>query len=221
MDSNVSGGGVFPAFAGDGRVRTKLPPALAPGSYTSRMRRSVGVVLAFALLLLLTACGAGSGGDDWETLSSGQGRFIADFPVEPTRQTQRVPAVGEALNLVVYSAESKGEALSVSYIDYPTEPTTEQVEGALDAAAEGAASALQGQNLTKSSSTFHNREAIDFTMETDLQAITGKAFYVGPRMYVLQLVRAKSVESESFQRLVGSFSLVAGATPRPAEPLTP
>ncbi|MEX0790856.1 MAG: hypothetical protein WD178_08795 [Actinomycetota bacterium] len=188
------------------------------------MRCIVRRVLFCGLLAVLGACGpdADSADSDWESIASTQGRFSADFPVEPQRQTQRIPAVGEPLELVVYTAETATEALSVSYVDYPAPTTGEEIGRILDAAVEGVVSALQGQNLTKKPGSLLGHEAIDYTVEVNTQTVVGKVFLVDARMYTLQLARAKAADSDSFDRLVESFKLIPGVatTPEPSPTLS-
>lgn len=177
------------------------------------MSRAVKSLSLCLLVLLLAACGADEDESEWTTMSSPEGRFKADFPLEPVRQVQRIPAAGNPLELVVYSSEADNEAVSVSYIDYAVEPTGEDLKKVLDSAAEGASSAVSGQNLTKTSSTFLEGDAIDFTTEADPNLLTGRAVMIGNRMYILQVVNPKSVKSASFNQLASSFELIPGPTP--------
>lgn len=166
--------------------------------------------------VLLAACGSGASERDWESVSSSAGGFRADFPVEPQQQVQRVPAAGSALELVLLTAETSEEAVSISYVDYPMEPAGEELASLLDSAVEGAASAIQGQNLNKESVRFLGREAVDFTVEADPQVSTGRAFMVGNRMYVLQVVHLQTVQNDSFERLASSFALIETPAPPPS-----
>ncbi len=177
------------------------------------MCRAVKSLSLCLIVLLLAACGSDVDESQWTTVSSPEGRFKADFPLEPVRQVQRVPAAGNPLELVVYTSEADNEAVSVSYVDYAVEPTGENLKKVLDSAAEGASSAVSGQNLKKTSSTFLERDAIDFTTEAAPNLLTGRAVMVGNRMYILQVVRLNSARSTSFNQLASSFELIPGPTP--------
>lgn len=177
------------------------------------MCRAVKSLSLCLIVLLLAACGSNADEPDWTTLSSPEGRFKADFPLKPVRQVQRVPAAGNPLELVVFTSEADNEAVSVSYIDYAAEPTGENLTKVLDSAAEGASSAVSGQNLKKTPSRFLDRDAIDFSTESAPNLLTGRAVMVGNRMYILQVVNPKSVKSTSFNQLASSFELIPGPTP--------
>ncbi len=185
------------------------------------MSRGVKSLSLGLILLLLAACGSGADEAAWTTFSSPQGRFKAEFPSEPAKQVQRVPAAGDPLELVVYASESDNEAVSVSYVDYAAEPAGENLKKVLDSAAEGASSAVSGLNLTKNPTTFLTRDAIDFTTEAAPNLLTGRAVMVGSRMYVLQVVAPKSVKSDSFDRLASSFELISGSQTTPQSSPSP
>lgn len=185
------------------------------------MRTTSRLLLLALLISSLAACRSGSESEqsDWQTRTSTPGRFTADFPVKPEKQTQRVPAAGEPLELVVFTAETDDEAVSVSYVDYRTPAAGDDAKKVLDSAVEGVASALQGQNLKKTETTFQNFESLDFSLEADPQAVDGRAVWADTRMYVLQVVRSKAGTSESFDRLVDSFKIApATASPSPSPP---
>lgn len=180
------------------------------------MRTTSRLLLLALLATALAGCGSGSESDSgWQTRSSTPGRFTADFPVKPERQTQRVPAAGEPLELVAFISETENEAVSVSYVDYRVPADGDDAKRVLDSAVEGVASALQGRNLKKTETTFQNFEAVDFTLDADPQAVEGRAVWAGSRLYVLQVVRNKAENSDSFERLVDSFTV---APPPPATP---
>jgi hypothetical protein len=186
------------------------------------MRATSRLLLLALVICGLSACGSGSDSEsEWQTRSSTPGRFTADFPVKPERQTQRVPAAGEPLELVVFTADSADEAVSVSYVDYRTPAAGEDAKKVLDSAVEGVASSLQGRNLKKTETTFQNFEALDFSLEVDPQVLDGRAVWADSRMYLLQVVRNKTGDSESFDRLVESFKLARAPVGPPADPPSP
>lgn len=174
-------------------------------------------LLLVILVFVLPACrdGGSSAEDAWEPFNSPAGGFRAEFPGEPVRQTQRLPGATGSSELVVFTSGTDTEAVSVAYVDYPAAPPAEQVETVLDAAAEGLATAVQGRNLVKESTSFLERDALDFSVEAPPQKINGRAFLDGARLYVLQVVLPQNAAESSIRRLASSFELV------PRTPATP
>jgi len=186
-------------------------------AYTDRMKASSRILpCLLALSLMLAACGNDEpDAPQYETFTSEEGRFRADFPGVPTREA-RTEVAGEInLNLVHYSVDNGDEAVSVSFIDYPEAVAAQDPRALLDGIAEGAANAANGsaqgtesELKSKTPTTFDGHQAIDFEVEIQNRILNARAVLVGPRMYLMQVVSEPDVDSESYQRLTSSFTLI-------------
>lgn len=191
------------------------------------MHRPYRILLCLiaASALLLGACG----GEDepeapsYQSFTSDEGKFKADFPGEPKREARTENAGDIRLNLVHFSVDNGNEAVSVSFIDYPPAVAQQDPQALLNGIADGAANAADGniegassELTSKEPTTFEGHQAIDFEVDIDDRKLSARAILVGTRMYLMQVVREPDVEETSYERLVESFELTEQPSPDPA-----
>lgn len=175
------------------------------------------LICLLAISLLLDACG----GDDepetpaYETFTSEEGRFSAEFPGTPKRESRTEMAGDIRLNLVHFSVDNGNEAVSVSFIDYPEAVSTQEPNVLLDSIAEGAAGAADGtiegaesSLVSKTPTTVEGHQAIDFEVDIQERDLVARAVLVGTRMYLLQVVSEPDVDGTSYEKLTSSFELI-------------
>lgn len=174
-------------------------------------------LLALLLMtgLVLGACNREEPLPEYETFTSEEGRFSADFPGTPQRQARTETAGDLVLSLIHFTVDSGREAVSVSYIDYPSVLAEQDPQALLDGIAEGAATAATGEIegveselVSKTPASFQGNPAIDFEVDIEDRRLEARALLVGSRMYLLQVVSEPEVTASSYDRLVESFSLL-------------
>jgi len=169
--------------------------------------------LLLLMFLLGVACRS-SPQTTYRLFTTDEGRFQAEFPSSPKRQAVSVTAQGTTLNLIAFTSETPTEAVSVSFVDYPTEIAEENRGAVLNGAAAGAASTLSGTLESNQPTTFLGYEALDFVVDSDSGKATARAFLVGNRMYLFQVVQTDAGEdSADYERLLSTAKIFPGPTP--------
>lgn len=178
--------------------------------------RTLIALTALAGLLTAPACGQEDEPDQPALFESEEAGFRAEFPEEPERSSRSLTAGNVVLELIAFAAESEGQSVSVAYVDYPPEVNEGPPEDLLNSAADNAALSVAGTVESRSILDFRGYPAIDFTVVSDEGIIQARAFFVGDRFYLLQVVSTEAadgedsgeVESNRFEQLVSSFQLV-------------
>lgn len=141
------------------------------------------------------------------------GRFRAEFPGIPQRQTQRQKVADIELETIVYE-RSLGQDTSflVTYVDVPAVPA--DVIGALNGAANAVAIGLKGEILRSEQSVFAGRPAIEFVLNTRVEGGT-KGVHYGKITLVLDDRRLYSIgvigpvdPPDGYDRFMASFSIL-------------
>lgn len=174
------------------------------------------LICLLAISLLLGACGGENEPEtpEYETFTSEEGKFSAEFPGTPQREARTENAGDIELNLVHFSVDNGDEAVSVSFIDYPEAVSAQDPKVLLDSIAEGAAGAADGtvegaesSLVSKAPTTVQGHQAIDFEVDIQERELVARAVLVGTRMYLLQVVSEPDVDSSSYERLTSTFEL--------------
>lgn len=169
------------------------------------------------VLIVLLGVGCNSPQPTYKLFTTDEGRFQAEFPSTPKRQAVSVTSQGTALSLIAFTSETPTEAVSVSFVDYPTEIAEENRRAVLNGAATGAASTLGGRLESNQPTSYLGYEALDFVINSADGIATTRALLVGNRMYLFQVVQTQAGEdSESYERLLSTAKIFPGPTPTPS-----
>jgi hypothetical protein len=161
-------------------------------------------VTLVVLVLLCAAC-TPTKTKPAEAFVSEEGHFLVELPGKPKTDRASVGSGADKLRVVTYSTEDDTEAVSASFVDYPTTITAKAPTDVLAAAASGAVTAVQGKMTSSKALTFLGGDALDFTIQSLEGTTTVRAFMVGNRMYLLQVVTKDfSGRPKSFDRLIST-----------------
>lgn len=158
-------------------------------------------------MALAVACGGTPA--EPTNFSSAEGRFSAEFPSEPTQQTEQLSEAGLDLEFEIFTSESDNYAVSVGYVDYPEGFASVDPNVVLSGVAEGAAGNIGAEVTRNNPTTFKGLPAVDYEVTSDDVSLQAKAFLQGNRLYLLQAVSAELGDAAAeYARLVETFELV-------------
>ncbi len=175
-------------------------------THTRAVRRTLSVLLAVAALATAACSSSGSSSTAKAPVAytADDGRFTAEFPSSPERDEQQVTVAGIDLVIVSYTTESKNDALTVGFTDYPE---VTDVGAVLDAAADGSANQINGTIESKTDTTFLGVPAKDVVISTDGASVYERIFVVENRLYTLIGV-AENARPTSYDHLLATFALL-------------
>ncbi len=171
------------------------------------VRRTLAVLLALTSVAAVACSSSQTAGSKVQqpvAYSADDGRFKAEFPSAPTREENPVSVAGLDLVIVTYSTQTKKDALTVGYTDYPEVADPAQV---LDGAADGSASNVGGTIESKTDTTFLGHPAKDVVISTSDAGVYERIFLVDNRLYMLIGV-AQAGRPAAYDRLLETFALM-------------
>lgn len=160
------------------------------------------IFLIILSLILLSACGT-----SWQTVS--KSGFTVEMPGTPIEE----PQSDSGMTGNSYTVETKDEAFTFNYTDYPTNASTADPEQILNMARNGGVRAVNGQLTSERSITLNGKpgkELVgDGTMPRDLTFVS-RIYWDSSRLYVLVYIRPKGAPaSENGEKFLNSLKLTA------------
>lgn len=157
---------------------------------------------------------------EWVTVSSEEGKFTAEMPMQPIPQKQEIPSEIGDMTMNMYMADvsalgGDNMLMGIIYIDYPESlldsvSTPEKLEAFFAQSRDGAVANMGGSLVSEKKLEIDGNQGMEYNISIMEDSFLARMQYylVGTRGYILQVISKKGTEdNEDAKRFLTSFKL--------------
>lgn len=164
-------------------------------------------MLATAVALIAVAAAGCSSSDDAEppvTVTADDGSFSAEFPNQPKKDVTQNSTAGIQTEVVQYASQIDDGTVNVGYSDFPVEVDE---AAALDGAAKGSVSSVNGTIVSLTDTTYLGKPAKDVEASVKEGKLYERIFFDGQRLYIIIGGSSKG-RPPAYDRVLETFQLL-------------